>query len=138
MPVWLLFVFMCLATYRCTRLVVKDDFPPVLWARDRLVGGWRPLTTAEQETVRAQPGGNQPFPMQEIDGIPHRWNTRRSWSPAWLADLISCPWCASGWVSLIITLYTWAITDGFGWTALLLWWLAVWASASLIASKSWA
>ena len=45
----LLLIVMSLATYRLTRLVVADTFPPVLWLRDRLAGGWRPLTAKEQE-----------------------------------------------------------------------------------------
>lgn len=38
MPYGWLFALMCLATYRLTRLVVEDTFPPVAWVRDRLTG----------------------------------------------------------------------------------------------------
>lgn len=40
METWLLLLVMALATYRGTKLIVEDTFPPVLWLRDRLVGGW--------------------------------------------------------------------------------------------------
>ncbi len=33
---WFLFVLLSLATFRATRLVVHDDFPPIRWARDRI------------------------------------------------------------------------------------------------------
>lgn len=133
MSVWLLLVVMSLATYRGTRLVVKDDFPPVLWARDRVAGGWRPLTPGEWKTVWAP--GKTPFPVQEIDGETCRYIVRWSWVPQWLADLVSCPWCASGWLSLAVTALT-ASTVGV--PAPVLVWGAVWAVSSLLASREWA
>lgn len=135
METWLLLLVMSLATYRGTRLVVEDTFPPVLWLRDRLVGGWRPLTEPEQDLVARQPGGNQPFPISEIDGVQHRWNTRRRWSPFWLAELISCPWCASGWVALAVTAGVWATV---GLPVPFLVWPAVWAVGALVAAQEWA
>jgi len=135
MPVWLLLIVMSLATYRGTKLVVEDTFPPVLWLRDRLVGGWRPLTLKEQEIVDRQPGGNHPFPLTEVDGVQQRWNTRRSWSPFWLAELLSCPWCASGWVAAGVTAGTWAV---MGLPVPLLVWGAVWGAGALLAAQEWA
>jgi hypothetical protein len=134
-PVWLLIVCMILANYRVTRLAVKDTFPPVLWLRDRLAGGWRPLTDKELETVARQPGGNHPYPMQKIGGVQHRWVTRRSWSPYWLADLVSCPWCVSGWLAAALTA---AVALTVGVPAPFLVWGAVWAGSALIASREWA
>src|SRR5690606_5477694 len=48
METWLLLLVMSLATYRGTKLVVEDTFPPVLWLRDKLAGGWREPTMKEQ------------------------------------------------------------------------------------------
>lgn len=132
---WLLLVVMSLATYRGTRLVVEDTFPPVLWLRDRLVGGWRPLTLREQEGAVRQSGGDRPFPLTEVDGVQQRWITRRSWSPFWLADLLSCPWCASGWVAAGVTAGTWAVV---GLPVPLLVWAAVWGAGGLLAAREWA
>jgi hypothetical protein len=140
--VWLLLTVMSLATYRGTRLVVEDTFPPVLWLRDRLVGGWRPLTLKEQE--------QHPLPVMEegqsatmaglggvtvIDGEMNRYVERWKRSPFWLAELLSCPWCASGWVAAGVTAATWATA---GLPVPLLVWGAVWAVGALLAAQEWA
>lgn len=128
METWLLLLVMSLATYRVTRLVVADTFPPMLWLRDRLAGGWRPLAGGE-----AYRDGDSAY--QIIDEEPHRYVTRWRWVPQWIADLISCPWCASGWVALAVTAGTWA------WVGLpvpVLVWFAVWAVGALIAGQEWA
>lgn len=125
-------VLLALGSYRLTRLMVKDDFPPVLWARDRIAGGWRPLTSKEKEAPTAVSWRNQ---TQEIDGVLNRYMIRKSWSPHWLADLITCPWCASGWVSgslVLLAMFTVGLPAPF------FVWLAVWAVSSLLASRSWA
>lgn len=148
MPVWLLITVLVLGAYRLTRVIVKDDFPPVLWIRDRLVGGWRPLTEKEWETVRRHgrdnsydllKGERPPFVLKDVDHgagpVASRWVDRWSWVPQWLADLLSCSWCASGWVSLGLVTGA-ALTVGV--PAPVLVWPAVWAAASLIAARKWA
>lgn len=142
MDTWLLLVVMSLATYRGTKLIVEDTFPPVLWVRDRLVGGWRPLTLKESETNRlpvleegqsatvAGLGG-----LTVIDGEVYRFAQRWRRSPFWLAELISCPWCASGWVAAVVTVAVWATA---GLALPLLWWGAVWAVGALLAGQEWA
>lgn len=130
-------LFMPVAVYRLTRLIVKDDFPPILWVRDRLAGGWRPLTTKEQEILSRQPGWNHPFPLTTQDGKQLRWNTRRRWSPYWLGDLISCPWCASAYVAAGAAVYG-ACLDWYTWPVALVVWLYAWGVAAVVASKEWA
>lgn len=138
METWLLLLVMSLATYRLTRLVVADTFPPVLWLRDRLVGGWRDMTDKEWEQLRSQVKRGEPelwptAPSEEGDD--RRWVERASWSPFWLAELLSCPWCASGWVALGVTAGTWATV---GLPVPLLVWPAVWAVGALVAGQEWA
>lgn len=143
MTTWLLLTTMALATYRFTRLLTRDDFPPVLWLRDRLSGGWRPLTLKEQEA-------HQPLPvipddsavqhrklgaLMRIGGQPNRYVVRSRRSPYWLAELVSCPWCVSGWVAAATTL---AVALTVGVPAPLLVWPAVWAAAALLAAQDWA
>lgn len=122
-----LYLAAVIAVYRLTRLGVKDDFPPILWLRDRLAGGWRPLTPKEQ--------GEKWQDEQDIGGVRSRYVHRATWSPYWLAELVSCPWCLSGWISGAVT----ALLDlnqslpdpvlfGFG----------VWGGAALLASRKWA
>lgn len=154
MDVWLLLFVMSLATYRLTRLVVADTFPPVLWLRDRVAGGWRPLSEAERGAYYAYQGWSpmgrpegEEMPskvrrafvalgsVQEVDGTLERYVRRVRWSPSWLAELISCPWCCSGWVALGVTAGVWATV---GLPVPLLVWPAVWAVGALIAAQEWA
>jgi hypothetical protein len=131
MPIWLLLLLMVLAVYRFTRLVVKDTFPPVLRVRDRLAGGWRPATGEEMRDTD--------LPVSQLDlghgTVSAVYNKRSSRSPYWLAELLSCSWCASGWVSGAVTAAV-ALTVGLPSP-----WLAgpaVWGAAALLASRSWA
>lgn len=110
MDLWLLLIVMVLAVYRLTRFVVEDDFPPMLWVRHRIAGGW------------TGPDGETPV-------------HRSRWSPQWLADLISCPFCASGWIALAVTGGVWATV---GLAMPLLVWPAVWALGGLLAAQEWA
>jgi Protein of unknown function (DUF1360) len=149
MPVWLLVSLLSVATYRLTRLIVKDDFPPVLWMRDRLVGGWRPLTERERAIYAATPRDGtevkvlhgQPAWIRDLRDVDHgdgavvsRYVRRARWVPVWLADLLSCPWCASGWVSLALVV---AVAFTVGVPAPLLVWPAVWGAGALLAARKW-
>jgi hypothetical protein len=131
---WLLMIVLSLATFRLTRLVVKDDFPPVLWMRDRVAGGWRPVTAGELAEVTSEeasfPFRGDPESGEQITRYVYRWK----WVPQWLADLVSCPWCASGWVSGALVLLA-SFTTGL--PAPLLSWFAVWGAGSLLASRPW-
>lgn len=127
MNTWLLLFLLSLSTYRLTRLVVKDTFPPVLWLRDNLVGGWREAT---DEEVSEGAGSSH-----DEDGNPLVYAEPWSWSPYWLGELLSCPWCASGWLSLVLVL----VCLPFASVPLpVLFWLASWALGSLLASQAWA
>lgn len=125
---WFLLVVLTLTAYRATRLLVRDTFPPVLWLRDRLAGGWRPLT----EKDHLEPVQVRTWKTTEHNGQTVRWVQRASWSPYWLAELITCPWCASAYVSGALVLVT-DLTYG-----LPVPWLmggAVWAGAAVLASR---
>ncbi len=142
MNVYFLLALLPLCAYRVTRLVVRDDLPPVLWVRDRLAGGWRPLTTKEQQTERLPSftrDGQQAVvaglgTLQQIDGEVHRWAERWKHSPYWLGDLVSCPWCASFWVSMGGT-SGYAAAGWIPWSAVLPVGVATWALASILASR---
>lgn len=69
-----IFALLVLTTYRLTRLLVVDNFPPVLKVRTTLTG--------DDET------GARPA----------------AWVPWWLEYLAGCYWCVSVWVSGLVTL----------------------------------
>lgn len=125
----LYYFVMVLASYRLTRLVTKDTFPPILWLRDRLAGGWREATQSELD--------NGIKDIKTFDGEPNIYVQRVRWSPQWLADLISCAWCSSGWVTLAVTAVVWTMIS-MPMAMIVLVWFAVWAAAALLASQDWA
>lgn len=134
-----LYLMLTLASYRLTRLVVKDTFPPVLWLRDRLAGGWRPPTLAEQEEYARAGAGRRAVLRTDWsygpeDDEPQRYVRRVGWSPHWLAELITCPWCASAYVSAAVVAGTWWAV---GLPVPLLVWAAVWGASSLLAAQEW-
>jgi len=137
---WLFLVLlpaMALTTYRLTRLVVADTFPPALWLRDRLVGGWRPLTQKEQSLIYEQKTLEpRPWSSMVIDEVENRWVERARWVPHWLADLLSCPFCASGWIGAGVVAATWFAPAGL--SAPVLCWFSAWAIGGLIAAQDWA
>ncbi len=136
----LLLVLMSLAAYRLTRLVVRDTLPPVLWVRDRLAGGWRDLTLEELEIHRLPvlKEGQQTTVAglgamtRSEDGALQRYVERKDWSPYWMADLLTCPWCASAYTSGAVVGLTWWLV---GVPVPFLAWLAVWAVAAVLASR---
>jgi hypothetical protein len=87
----LTFVLLALTSYRLTRFLVKDNFPPILYVRERLTG-------------------NDAYGVQ-------KW----PWVPFWLEYLAGCYWCVSVWTSGAVTLlaaltmdvpYPWLIWGG--------------------------
>lgn len=68
------FVLLALTSYRLTRLLVVDKFPPILWVRERLTGN-------------------------EDEGI-YPWR----WVPFWLEYLAGCYWCVGVWTAGAVTL----------------------------------
>ncbi len=99
-------VVLALATFRVTRLVTRDDFPPIHWARTRIQGA------RSSVMVRA------------ADGSDSHW---RYW---WLGELVTCPWCASAYVSGALVAFVWFVR---GMPLPVLCWLAVWgAGATLV------
>lgn len=130
---WFVLTLMALTVYRLTRLVIKDTLPPVLWLRDHIAGGWRPLTDGEWAELRSSDKTVQgPWPLRTTDGDTKRYTYRWSWSPEWLAELWSCPWCVSGWIAGGVT----AVTDiVIGIPVPVLQGVAVWALGAVAASR---
>ena len=140
--IWFIFLLMSLTAYRVTRLITRDTFPPVLWLRDRLAGGEREPTRAEvyHENYpndveygchKSVPGLKGLWTRSE-DGDVVVWRSHWKYSPHWLAELITCPWCASAYVAGALTA---AVDVTYG---IPIPWLigpAVWAVAAVLASR---
>lgn len=77
---WVLLV-MTLTTYRLTRLLVVDHFPPIYYLRVKLTGD-------EEQRIKPLP-----------------------WVPWWLEFLAGCYWCMSVWVSGVVTLVVTLASD---------------------------
>ena len=133
---WFLLAVMSLATFILTKLVVDLDFPPVLWLRDRVVGGWRPLTLAESHTLAFLPvdKGRELRDMWSVTED-DRYVVRTAGIPFFFAELMSCPWCTSGWLSAGVTGGTWLIV---GLPMPVLMWLGSWALGALLAQHDYA
>lgn len=92
-----------LAIARFTRLVTKDEFPPVAALRDRLLARWPAEDTAFAEQADAK---------VEVFRVGEVWVPERS---HWLGDLITCAWCASVWVAAIVVPLTYWLGPWFDW-----------------------
>lgn len=109
---WLIAVNV-LASFRITRLVVADAFPfgPLRlrisdWANDR----WGPLQRLNRASVRLQPDDVE-VPQPTRAGDARKLMAYDGTAP--LAYLVSCPWCAGPYVSVIVALLA---STGTWWT----------------------
>lgn len=124
---WFLLAIMSLTTFILTKLVVDLDFPPVLWLRDRVIGGWRKTTLAEDQ--------NRDLKTTDIDGELYRYVTRNDRVPLFFAALMSCPWCTSAWMAAVTVTGTWATV---GLPVPVLMWSSTWAIGALMAQHDYA
>lgn len=108
MSLWLLLVVLALATFRLTRLITRDDFPPILWARTR-------IQRARPTVTKSATLGHEAY----VD----YW---------WLGELVSCPWCASAYVSGGVVAATWYL---HGLPLPVFCWLAVWGAGAYVADR---
>jgi hypothetical protein len=114
---WLVVVLLILASYRVTRLIVYDDFPPIFWLRSKITYARPPITRTDK--VWDYRTGQWQWGDSEID----YW---------WLGELVNCPWCTSAYVSGAGVLIMWAV---YGMPLPILVWLAVWGGSAALAAK---
>jgi hypothetical protein len=119
----LLFVLLSFAVGRFTRLVVADDFPPVLWARRKIITARPGVTVPAVRITLRDPWGGERRAMEMGQASTRYW---------WLGELVSCAWCASGWVALGLWLGTWWFVPL---PLPLLWWPAIWGAGAILAAK---
>lgn len=86
---WLVYILIFLVTFRVTRLIIEDTFPPIGVPREAIMNWWVP----DEEWLHTHP-----------DDVSHWGALGRS-----LRYLFSCPWCMSVWVGAgvvyVFTLY---------------------------------
>jgi hypothetical protein len=108
MAFWILLLLMCFANFRITRLIVKDDFPPILWIRNKIID----------------------FKPDHI--IKDRDDDQQYYVHWWGGSLITCGWCAGGWTSGAMVLVIWFL---HGMPLPILIWFAIWGVSSILTDK---
>jgi hypothetical protein len=95
MPLWLIVILIALATHRVTRIITRDAIPLVATPREAFVQRWG--TFADAAT-----------PEQKKTSLNGK---RTNGFMRSLAYLWECDWCASVWVSALITSLAWRWTS---------------------------
>lgn len=137
----LLLVVDVLAVWRLTRLVTRDDFPPIKAAREWILRRWPSgdtTFTADEVEPSVPDDSDLPLPFSgegrvRGSGRPVFWNGEewQSSDDHWQGKLISCLWCSSVWLAGgVMALNPWR-----GWVAWLLSVLAVAGAAALVAIR---
>lgn len=99
MPLWLVYALVALTTFRVTRLVIEDTFPPLGVPRTWLINWWDP----DEDWIAEHP-----------KAAAHWGALGRS-----LRYLFSCPWCMSVWVGAgVIYGFTLFVSVPLPWAAL--------------------
>lgn len=104
---WL--IVTALAAYRVTRLLIRDDFPPVMAVRSWLLDRWPGDLTVfdpSEVDVRAMTVHATGVPVAPIEDD-DLGTLFVAVAPHWIGNLIECPWCLGFWVSLaaVVGLY---------------------------------
>lgn len=110
--IFFIFLMLSLATFRLTRLIVKDDMPLVYYPREWII--------KRRPTHGMHPSTAEPYV--------NFW---------YMGELVSCPWCASAWVSGALTFGTWIARHGHGGLPVpVLIWLSVWGVGAWLAANA--
>ena len=117
MPVWLIYLLIVLVTYRVTRLVIKDTFPPLGVPRDHLINWWDP--DDEWKIDRMSRGHDEPKPHWGAFGRSLRY-------------LFQCPWFMSVWVGAgVVYVFTFYVSVPLPYAI----WIVATAANGLIAQR---
>lgn len=118
MPLWLLVVLISLATYRTTRLITRDQLPLIAVPRNAFALRWGTYVDATDKKLSINGNKTNVF-MRSV------------------AYLWECDWCASMWVSALITTlaYHWTVLGTQHWSVAVLVGLTASAVTGLIAQR---
>lgn len=126
-PHWMLVALVTLATYRLTRLITADAFPPIARPRRWLDKHWNPFP--DQDAWEAY--ASSPPEVRKIvnENLRQQYGIR-SRPTGWrrsIAYLVGCAWCTSIWVGAGVSAFA-MIFIGLTWP----WFVLVWLSASAV------
>lgn len=125
MPYWLTFALLAFASFRLTRLIVKDDFPPIAAFRSYIQRA-RPAVRKQGLAVRASNGHVERYDLDGGDPNEDPW---RWW---WAGELVSCHWCVSAYVAAGAVACV-DITAGVPMPVL--WAFATWGAAAVLTDR---
>jgi len=125
-------LILALAVYRGTRLVTTDTFPPLAWARNKILARWPADDTRldESEVVTHTDEANDSTGVATTtSGVALVHITQpgnEGWWPVkghWFGELVTCGDCASVWVAGVVV-GSWVWWEWSRWV-----WLVLAASA---------
>lgn len=126
MPSWLLLLVLSLGTFRLTRLVTRDDFPPIAWLRLHLQAARPPVDTYHMGVHRVHYDDGTGLGELKSGKV---WDGHRWW---WLGELVSCHWCCSAYISAglvgLTVIFTSVPVPVFTW-------LAVWGAGAILVDR---
>lgn len=101
-PHWMTVLLICAATFRLTRFVTRDAFPPIALARAWIQRKWDPFDDEGWVNYERYTGEERALLISGLkaSGIPTPTTWRRS-----IAYLVTCTWCVSIWLGAVVTLF---------------------------------
>jgi hypothetical protein len=123
MSLGLLLIVLSAATFRLTRLVTRDDFPPIAWARGKIQHARAQVWTRAPAMLDGMLVIN-PDTGAPIDPGEWRW-----W---WAGELVSCHWCCSAYIAAGAVGFADLVTSVPLPVAC---WLAVWGAGAVLVDR---
>jgi len=133
-PHWMTVVLTCLATYRLTRLITSDAFPPIARPRRWIDKHWNPFPDQDAwESYLASPVAAKKIVREMLHDRYGITSRPTGWKRS-IAYLIGCPWCTSVWLGAVVTAFV-MIFIGLTWPWFVLLWLTSSAVAGLVSQR---
>lgn len=125
----LILTLLSLGVARATRLVVADTFPPIMAVRTWLYGLGHRVEWVEDLGGTSSVSLGLKEAVTKIMGTPPTTRTVVNTRWAWLGELVTCAWCASGWLSLGAVAWAARVTSL---PLPVAWWGATWLLGAVI------
>lgn len=101
-PHWVTLLLIAAATFRLTRFITRDAFPPMALTREWIQSKWDPFDDKSWENWKLYTGEERALLIKGLRerGVPKPSQLKRS-----IAYLVTCVWCVSIWVGAGVTLF---------------------------------